>query len=91
MITEFCDNLVDWIGERLSVVFVGFVLFIVGVLALAIYVEFTKAQSPTIALRKTEWECTGTRQESTTTYVQSGKVMVPITTYHDVCVEYTKR
>lgn len=46
-------------------------------------------QSPTLAtLKKSEWVCTAEHPETTTTYIQSGKVMVPMTSTHMVCDQY---
>ncbi len=90
-IARGCESLVDWVGDRMAVVFVGFVLGVIGVVVGLVYLMYADSQSPEIVLRKSEWQCTGTRKESVTIYVQVGKVMVPQTTYHDVCVEYNKR
>lgn len=91
MINDFCEAIMDYIADRMAVVFVGFALLCVGIIGLVFYAGVSESRSPILTLKKSEWECTGTRSESITTYVQSGKVMVPLTTYHDVCVEYQKR
>ena len=91
MIVEACENLLDWVADRFAVVIVGIFLIIVAGFAFLIDAFIRDSQAPTIALRKTEWACTGTRREAVTTYVQIGKVLTPITTYYDVCVEYSKR
>jgi hypothetical protein len=42
-----------------------------------------------VTLLKSEWHCSASHQETTTTYIQVGKVMVPSTTTHDVCDQYS--
>ena len=90
-IARGCESLMDWVGDRIAVVLVGLILGGFGLVLLLVYLLYADSQSPEIVLRKSEWQCVGTRRESTTIYVQVGKVMVPQTTYHDVCVEYKKR
>lgn len=46
-------------------------------------------EGPQLAtLLKSDWHCASSHQETNTTYVQSGKVMVPITSTTDVCDVY---
>lgn len=48
--------------------------------------------SPTLAtLKKNEWFCTQSHPVTTTTYVQSSRVMVPITSTNRVCDQYNRR
>lgn len=90
MITEICEQILDWICDRMAVVAVLLILFVVGGSILFIYAAYKNSQSETFTLRKLEWTCTATHREATTVYVQSGKVLVPITTYHDVCDAYAR-
>lgn len=49
-------------------------------------------QSPDLAtLKKNEWFCTAHHTVVTTTMVMSGKVMVPVTSSHQVCDQYNRR
>ena len=91
MITALCDRLIGYVDDHFSVVIVGGGICSLALVGLVLYGVITKSQSPVIQLTKTEWQCTGTKSESSTVYVQSGKVLVPVTTYHDVCVEYQRR
>ena len=45
---------------------------------------------PSFELLRPEWACTATHVETTTTYIQSGNVMVPSTTSHTVCDAYAR-
>lgn len=45
----------------------------------------------TISLRDDRWECSAAHVSTTTTYVLTGKVMVPITTENRVCDQYNRR
>ena len=49
-----------------------------------------EAERPTITIKKAEWICTQAVKRSSTTYVQTGQVMNPITTTYDDCVQYTR-
>jgi len=42
-------------------------------------------------LLKSEWQCSGGHNETSTSFVQSGKVMVPITSTHFVCDQYNRK
>ena len=49
------------------------------------------ARSPVLAtLHRNEWVCSESHVVPTTTYVQSGKVMVPVTSYSRVCDQYNR-
>lgn len=47
------------------------------------------AQSQTVTLKLSEWECTGTRLEGKVS--RSGNANLANTTYKEVCVEYTRK
>lgn len=60
--------------------------FVIGVIPLT-YVH--EKSGPKLAtLLKSEWQCVNSHSEQSTTYVQSGKVMVPVTSTTDVCDAY---
>lgn len=68
------------IGVPLAVFLVALPFFIIA-----------KRNSPVLAtLHKGEWTCTAMHHATTTTYVMSGKVLIPITTSHSVCDEYRR-
>lgn len=77
------DHVVPWIG---IVVVVGLCLLLVALPVGCVMA----AKSPTFSLQKDEWSCVKTHREPTTTYIQSGKVLVPVTSYHDVCDVYSR-
>lgn len=90
-ITRTCDDLFDWVDDRISVVMLVVILLVIALIVALIWAGMAESRSPVIELKKTEWQCTGTRSEPYTYYINSANVMVPVTSYHDVCVEYTRR
>jgi len=43
-----------------------------------------------VTLKKHEWVCSASHQETTTTFVMSGKVMVPVTSIDTICDQYSR-
>ena len=78
------DNVMPWI---MNLAIVAIVLLIAAA-PFAIYAEY-KAEK--FYLRKDEWACTASVERPITTYVQSGNVMVPITTYSKHCTQWSER
>lgn len=76
----------DFFMEKVAptIVFV-LVLLTLGVLVVGFIDMCTKHE--TIALRVDEWECSDTKQYTTTILV--GKVMVP--QVHNMCIRYTRK
>ncbi len=70
------------------VLFLTIVALFVAFVFVALAVD---AQSPTISIRKDQWECTKSVDVTTTTYVQSGKVLVPMTITSQECTTYVRR
>ena len=83
----------DFLVER--VLFPALVVLIVLAvfigLPMMLYAEWQQSKSPTFTLHKNEWACTQMQRVPITTYVTSGKVMVPITTYSDECHQWSKQ
>lgn len=90
IVARTCEGILNWVADRIAVVIIGGLLLSSLGIGWLIYASWAESRSPVIQLQKTEWECAGTKSEATVVYVQSGKVLVPITTYHDVCVLYRK-
>lgn len=42
-------------------------------------------------LLKSEWQCTSSHKEQSTSFVASGNVMIPITSTNDVCDSFGRR
>jgi hypothetical protein len=42
-------------------------------------------------LLRSDWECSASHNVTSTTYVQSGKIMVPMTSTHSVCDLYGRK
>lgn len=76
-------------GLGAAVLLIGFPLgCLIAVLPVALIEE---SQSPDLAtLKKNEWVCSASHSVSTTTYVKSGSVMVPVTSRHQECDVYSK-
>jgi len=51
----------------------------------------SEAQSPDLAtLKKSEWVCAQSHPVTTTTYIMTGKVLVPVTNTHQECDQYNR-
>jgi hypothetical protein len=86
-------DILDWCMEHLVLpVIIALIvaLVFVGLPALG-YALWKDAHSPTFTLKKNEWACTQSHERPITTYVQSGKVLIPITSYERVCDTYERR
>lgn len=85
------DTLFDFFMEKcIPVLVMGFFAALVLAVPFGLYTWYKDSQSPTFALRKDSWACSASVERSTTTYVQSGNVMVPITTYYKHCTQWTE-
>lgn len=82
------DWLMSWFMPLVLVLIV--LLVILGV-PLAIYLLYASSQSPTFSLRKDEWACSASVERSSTVYVQSGNVMVPLTTHYKHCTQWSEK
>lgn len=78
-------------GSHVATIVLGLIgvpaALVIGALPYGLYLD---SSGPTIELQKSEWSCTRAHKETTTSYVMSGKVMVPITTTDDVCDAYER-
>lgn len=86
------ERLFDWLLDHvmpwlMSAAIVAVVLFVVA-LPFLIYADY-KAER--FALRKDEWLCSASVERPSTTYIQSGSVLVPITTYSKHCTQWTEK
>jgi hypothetical protein len=82
-------DILDWLGEHV----VGWIILVIAV-ALLIVVPvgfYLDSKAERFSLRKDSWSCTSSHQESSTTYVQSGSIMVPVTGYSTVCDQWTAK
>lgn len=84
------DRIIDWTMDHVvGWLLIGITVFVVGAIGALIYYGYQDSHSPTISLKKSEWTCTHSHRVTTTTYVMSGKVIVPITTTDNICDNYT--
>lgn len=90
------DRIVDFIMDYIMpIIFAAFVVIVIAVLffvlPMAIYDEMT---SPTFSLRKDQWTCTSSHQETSTIYTHPYPnmpgVMMPITNASDVCDQWSR-
>lgn len=85
-------DILDWLMEHIGGWFVlAAILAICVGLPLGLYALVMDSQSPTMQLRKADWACTQSQTIPITTYVMSGKVMVPITTYTSQCNQWNRQ
>jgi hypothetical protein len=86
------NDLFEWLFEHVvgwlvSLLLIAFILLLIA-LPFMIYAD-SKAER--FSLRKDAWECSASVQIPTTTYIQSGNVMVPMTTYSKHCTQWSER
>lgn len=58
---------------------------------LLIYGEYREFQQPDFRLLKNEWTCAASESRSHTTFVMSGKVLVPVNTVYSDCIKYERK
>ena len=93
------EYFMDWFFEKalpviLAFLIIAVVLFVgIGSAAIGRHWWMTRNDPPptTIVLVKSEWACTSLQRHSTTYYVKSGNVMVPITSNTNVCHQWSKQ
>ena len=80
-------------GDNGLAVAIGLMAWPIGcLLAVLPWAFISEAQSSDLAtLKKNEWFCSQSHPVTTTTYVKSGSVMVPVTSTHQVCDQYNRR
>ena len=78
------DNVMPWLASALIIFFV---LFLLGLP----FLIWADSKAERFSLKKDRWECSKSIQVPTTTYVQTGNVMVPITTYSTQCTQWTEK
>jgi len=92
-VLDAVDDLVYDLWERVAmpvVILVLCVLVIVGIPVLC-YAVYLDMKSPTFSLDKDEWTCTASVERSSTTYVKSGEVLVPITSNYKHCTQWSEK
>ena len=82
------DTIIDW-GFYLTMGLMGLMVgaFLIFV-PIAIYQE---ANAETFDLRKDQWACTRSHTETITTLLPVGKVLIPSTTTHTVCDQWSRK
>lgn len=84
---DLTEWLIDWFGALLVPSLCILIPLIVVGIGYAIYAS---SNSETFTLKKSEWQCIATEPRTVTTYIQSGKILVPITTTYDECTQYKR-
>lgn len=86
------NSVFDWLMDHVMpwIINVGIVL-IVLLFVLAPFAIYAEYKAEKFSLKKDEWSCTASVERPTTTYIQSGNVMVPITTYSKHCTQWSER
>lgn len=91
MITELCERLLDWLGDKAAVFIVAIIFLSIIGIGFLIYAFYLDAVSDKIVLTKTNWVCMKTDTFPITTFTYSGNIAIPVTTYVTECVNYQKR
>ena len=78
------DQVMPW----LMVLAVAAVVLFLVALPFIIYADMTAER---FSLKKAEWSCSASVERPVTTYIQSGSVMVPMTTYTKHCTQWSER
>lgn len=93
-IKKYLENFNEWLFSWCEA---GFGLLIAGlilVLGLCVvgvsYAAYQSAVGEKIELQKTDWTCTATNPHVSVIYVESDKVLVPIETRVDECINYQR-
>jgi hypothetical protein len=80
-------NMGDFLYEYFGPICIAVLLLIFGWLLFAIYLD---AQSPVFELRKDEWTCKQTAQETRLTPMVVGKTTILMPSTSTVCVNYQR-
>lgn len=87
------DNFIDFCFEK--IIFRLLMLSVIGLVFVGIpaliYSCYQDSKSPTFELKKAEWDCSNYHDYTTTIYVMAGKVMVPSTTAHHDCIQWSHK
>lgn len=86
------ERVLDWMMEHVVTWLVT--LLIVGVVVVLIVAPFAiyaDMKAERFSLRKDEWSCSASVERPVTTYIQSGNVMIPITSYTKHCTQWSER
>lgn len=85
-------DILEWMIDRifpwLMILGIIALVVIVALLPFSLYAEY-KAEK--FSLKKDDWACSASVERASTTYVQSGNVMVPLTTYSKHCTQWTEK
>ena len=80
----FIDNVFGWL-------LIGGIVILAVIIVIAPIAIYADSQRPEFSLKKDEWTCTQFVERASTTYVQSGNVMVPITSYSKHCTQWSEK
>lgn len=81
----------DWtlLVDRTLVFLIG--LGVMAGCAVVLVYAYQTAKSPVITLHKREWACTQVQSIPVTTYVRTGSTMIPLTSQHSECWQWSKQ
>ena len=87
------EDIFYWICTKIlaPILFIAVILLIFVGLPWWGWSEYQQSKSPTFELYKNQWTCSQSHREDTTMYVQTGKVLVPITSHDKVCDQWTRK
>lgn len=86
------NDLLDWFFDHVApwLFLLAIALVAVGIPAY-LYAAYQESKQPHISLLKSKWACTDMQRTPITTYVKSGNVMVPMTTYANECHQWSRQ
>lgn len=86
------ERAMEWVFENVVTwLMVGAVAAVVLFLIALPFIIYADMQAERFALKKAEWACSASVERPITTYIQSGNVMIPVTTYSKHCTQWTER
>lgn len=85
-------DILEWVMDHVMPwLIVGVIAAVVFGIPLLGYAAWRESKDPQVHLNKKHWACTNMQRIPITTYVKSGNVMVPMTTYSNECHEWTRQ
>ncbi len=88
IITAILDRLMTYVIMPLVILGILALVVIIPVACYKTYQDFT---AETFSLKKTDWNCTATHSYTTTSTMIVGKAVIPQTTQHNDCVQWTRK
>lgn len=90
--TDFFDNILMFIIEKVVLpLFVIFVVVLLLSVPFLIYSWHQDSKRPEFSLKKDDWSCSKIYEYTTQSMIMVGKIMVPQTTTHKDCIQWSHK